>query len=46
MDTSTDVWAEYEEWLREQDTPEAERASEAWARDKRAQEEAMWEAHS
>lgn len=38
------MWEEYEEWLREQDTPEAEFASEDWAREKREQEAAMWAA--
>jgi hypothetical protein len=41
MDT---IWDEYEEWLREQDTPEAVRASEDWAREKREQEAAAWAA--
>lgn len=40
-----EMWKEYEEWLREQDTPEAERASEDWAREAREQEAAMWAAH-
>ena len=39
------IWVDLEEWLRSLDTPEAERESEEWAREARAQEEAMWEAH-
>lgn len=39
------IWIEFEEWLKEQDTAEAEQASEDWARRMQAQVEAMWEAH-